>query len=66
MGSGISLAELFYPGQRNTAGDYLASKDWDVTVQSSREVYAANGFQFPDDEIAALTGDSGYLTAILR
>lgn len=66
MGSGISLAELFYPGQRNTAGDYLASKDWDVTVQSSREVYAANGFEFPDDEITALTGDSGYLTAILR
>jgi methyltransferase (TIGR00027 family) len=66
MGSDIKLADLFYTGDRNTAGDYLASKGWDVMLRTSREAYAANGFSFPDDELAALAGNSGYLSAILK
>jgi methyltransferase (TIGR00027 family) len=66
MGSNIDLADLFYSGERNAAGDYLASKGWDVTIRSTREAYAVNGFEFPDDELAALAGDSGYLSAILK
>lgn len=66
IGSDIKLAELFYTGERNTAGGYLGSKDWDVTILPSREAFAANGFEFPDDELLTLAGDSGYLSAILR
>jgi methyltransferase (TIGR00027 family) len=66
MGSNIDLADLFYSGERNAAGDYLASKGWDVTIRSTREAYAVNGFEFPDDELTALAGDSGYLSAILK
>jgi methyltransferase (TIGR00027 family) len=66
MGSNLKLAELFYTGDRNTAGDYLAGKRWAITVQSSREAYAANGFEFPEDDLTALAGDSGYLSAILK
>jgi O-methyltransferase involved in polyketide biosynthesis len=66
MGSNIDLADLFYSGERNAAGDYLASTGWDVTIRSTREAYAVNGFEFPDDELAALAGDSGYLSAILK
>jgi methyltransferase (TIGR00027 family) len=66
MGSNLDLAELFYSGERNSAGDYLTSKGWDVTIRSTREAYAVNGFEFPEDELTALAGDSGYLSAILK
>jgi methyltransferase (TIGR00027 family) len=66
MGSNIDLAELFYTGDRNSAGKYLTSKGWDVTNRPTRKAYALNGFKFPEDELTALAGDSGYLTAILK
>jgi methyltransferase (TIGR00027 family) len=65
-GSDIKLSELFYPGDRNTAGGYLSGHGWQVTTQSMAEAFAANGFELPDDELIRLTGDSGYLTATLR
>jgi O-methyltransferase involved in polyketide biosynthesis len=65
MGSDIDLAELFYHGDRISAGEYLMSKGWDVAVRTSRKAYALNGFKFPDDELITLAGDSGYLSAIL-
>ena len=65
MGSNLDLAELFYTGDRSPAGDYLTAKGWDVTIRPSREAFALNGFTFPeDDELAALAGDSGYLSAV--
>jgi methyltransferase (TIGR00027 family) len=66
MGSNIDLAGLFYAGERNTAGDYLTSTGWDVTIQSSQDAYAVNGFELPEHELTALEGDSGYLSATLK
>ena len=65
MGSNLDLAELFYTADRNPASEYLTSNDWDVTILSNRKAYALNGFQYPEDELTALAGDSGYLSAIL-
>jgi methyltransferase (TIGR00027 family) len=65
MGSEIDLVDLFYWGERNTAGEYLSSKGWQVSTRSTKEAYAANGFELPDDELTALAGDSGYLSATL-
>ena len=65
-GVDLDLAELFYTGERNSAGEYLTSKGWGVTIRSTREAYAVNGFEFPDDELTALAGDSGYLAATLK
>jgi methyltransferase (TIGR00027 family) len=64
-GSAIKLSELFYPGDRNTAREYLSSHGWEVSTRSTAEAFAANGFEVPDDELIRLIGDSGYLTAIL-
>ena len=64
-GSDIKLSELFYPGDRNTAREYLSSHGWEVSTRSTAEAFAANGFEVPDDELIRLIGDSGYLTAIL-
>jgi methyltransferase (TIGR00027 family) len=66
MGSNINLADLFYMGERNTAGEYLASAGWTVRIRSTREAFALNGFELPEDELTALAGDSGYLSAILK
>ena len=65
LGSTIDLTELFYTGPRNSAADYLGAQGWSVTVQPNSDAYVANGFAPPADELIALTGDSGYLTAQL-
>jgi methyltransferase (TIGR00027 family) len=66
LGSTINLAELFYMGERNSAGDYLTTHGWHVDVRSTEQAFAANGFTLPDDEMAAFAGGSGYLTAIFE
>jgi methyltransferase (TIGR00027 family) len=63
IGSNINLAELFYMGERNSAADYLTKHGWQADIRSTAAAYKANGFELPDDELAAFGGDSGYLTA---
>ncbi|AKS35691.1 class I SAM-dependent methyltransferase [Mycolicibacterium goodii] len=65
VGSAVDVTDLFYTGDRNAAGDYLRGLGWQVTVQTSREAYAGHGFEYPE-EMAELSGDSGYLSAHLR
>ena len=66
MGSNIDLVDLFYTDERHSAGAYLTSRGWGVTIRSTREAYAVNGFELPEDELIDLAGDSGYLSAILK
>jgi methyltransferase (TIGR00027 family) len=66
IGSDINLAELFYTGERNSAADYLTAEGWRVDVLKTADAFVANGFELPDDELAAFGGDSGYLTATLK
>jgi methyltransferase (TIGR00027 family) len=65
IGSNINLAELFYTGERNSAGDYLTAHGWKVDIRTTEQAFAANGFQLPDDEMASFGDASGYLTATL-
>ncbi len=55
---------MFYDGERNAAGDYLAERGWRINTHTTRESYAANGFEMPDDETLVQFSDTtGYLTA---
>jgi methyltransferase (TIGR00027 family) len=63
IGSDINLAELFYTGDRNTAADCLETHGWQIDIRTTPQVYAANGFELPDDELASFGNASGYLTA---
>ena len=65
IGSNINLAELFYSGNRNPAADYLKDHGWHIDVQTTSQIYAANGFELSDDELASFGDGSGYLTATL-
>ncbi|WP_018601810.1 class I SAM-dependent methyltransferase [Mycobacterium sp. 155] len=62
VGSDVDLMDLFYSGDRHTAGDYLDGHGWQSTVLTGRDAYAGYGFAYPDD-LADLAGDSGYLSA---
>jgi methyltransferase (TIGR00027 family) len=65
IGSTINLAELFYTGERNGAGDYLEAHGWSVDVLDTDAAFAAQGFTLPDDELASFSSGSGYLSATL-
>lgn len=66
IGSNINLADLFYTGERHTAGEYLAARGWHTEVLTTEAAYTAQGFT-PDAEMTAFEGDSsGYLTAELN
>ena len=44
---------------------WLISEGWQVEIRTTAQAYATHGFQLPDDELASLGGNSGYLTATL-
>jgi methyltransferase (TIGR00027 family) len=62
-GSDIDLSALFYTGARTAAGDHLREHGWQVRVLPNAQAYAAHGFDPPTDDLIAMVGDSGYLSA---
>lgn len=64
-GSDINLQELFYSGPRTSAAEHLRAQGWRTDVLSGSAAYEANGFQAPANNLIAMAGDSGYLSAEL-
>ncbi len=65
-GHDIEMGDLIYHGERNDVIDYLTGHAWDVSAQSMRDAFAANGFVFPDDGAMGFFADMSYLSAIKR
>ncbi|ULE33852.1 SAM-dependent methyltransferase [Mycobacterium sp. IDR2000157661] len=65
-GHDIEMRDLIYHGERNDIVDYLNARGWDVTAQSMRDAYAANGFDFPDEETIGMFADVSYVAAAKR
>lgn len=65
-GHDIEMRELIYHGERSDIVDYLTNRGWDVTAQGVREAYAANGFEFPEEERIGMSTDMSYLSAMKR
>jgi methyltransferase (TIGR00027 family) len=66
FGLNLNAADLFYRGERNVVVDYLTTQGWAVTPHPARELYAQNGFEFPENELTAAFGDMSYVAATLR
>ncbi|HTY32620.1 class I SAM-dependent methyltransferase [Mycobacterium sp.] len=66
FGFDLDAADLFYRGERNVVVDYLTTHGWDVTPHPVRDLYARNGFDFPEDEMAATFGELSYVAATLK
>ncbi|KAA0098658.1 class I SAM-dependent methyltransferase [Mycolicibacterium sp. P1-18] len=64
MGSDIEMADLVYQGERHDPVEYLRARGWQVTAVPNREAYAANGFDYPDDELSKMMGDLRYVSAV--
>ena len=66
FGFDLNAADLFYRGERNVVLDYLTTHGWQVTPHPARELHAHNGFEFPEDEMAAVFGEMSYVAATLK
>jgi methyltransferase (TIGR00027 family) len=62
LGLDLNWADLIYDGERNDVVRYLADRGWQAAARNTPELYAANGFDFPEDSAVAF-GDIRYVTA---
>jgi methyltransferase (TIGR00027 family) len=65
-GSDIEISDLIYDGERSHVIEYLTDHGWDVTSQTMREAYAANGFEFPENETIGFFSNLSYVSAVKR
>jgi methyltransferase (TIGR00027 family) len=65
-GLDIDGSELVWDGKRSDVGEYLTTNGWQVSVHPTRELYAANGFDFPGDEAVASFGSFDYLVGEMK
>jgi methyltransferase (TIGR00027 family) len=65
-GLDIDGVQLVWDGKRSQVGEYLSAKGWQVTTHTARELYAANGFEFPGEQAVASFGSFDYLTAEMK
>ncbi|MDT5349639.1 MAG: hypothetical protein QOH91_2926 [Mycobacterium sp.] len=65
LGLNLNWADLIYDGERNDVAAYLTDRGWQVTVRSTPELYADNGFEFPTEPSMVAFGDIRYVSAAL-
>jgi methyltransferase (TIGR00027 family) len=66
VGFNLNAADLFYIGERSIVADYLTEHGWQVNAHPAEELYARNGFQFPEDESMAMFREMSYIAATLK
>ncbi len=64
-GMDVEWSELVYHGARSHVKDYLTASGWQTTAKSATELYAANGFDLPEDDMMTVFADLSYLSAVL-
>jgi methyltransferase (TIGR00027 family) len=65
LGFEIDLNDLVYHGQRSHIVDYLTQRGWQTSSHTVSELHAANGFDYPDDDVAEAFADVTYSSAVL-
>ena len=65
LGLNLNWADLIYDGERNDVATYLTDRGWQVTVRSTPELYADDGFEFPTEPSMVAFGDIKYVSAAL-
>jgi O-methyltransferase involved in polyketide biosynthesis len=65
LGFEIDFNELVYHSERGHTLDYLNQRGWRTLSQTVKELHAANGFVYPDDEVAEAFADVTYTSAVL-
>ncbi|WNG93891.1 class I SAM-dependent methyltransferase [Mycobacterium sp. ITM-2016-00318] len=65
-GHDFEMGDLIYHGERSDVLDFLTGHGWDVSAQGMQDAYAANRFEFPEDDALGFFTDFSYVTAIKR
>ncbi|MDT5016040.1 MAG: hypothetical protein QOD39_2200 [Mycobacterium sp.] len=65
-GHDIEMSDLIYHDERSDVIEYLKGQGWDVSAQTMRDAYAANGFVFPEDGAMGFFAEMSYLSAVKR
>ena len=65
LGFEIDFNDLVYHGQRSHILDYLTQRGWQTSAHTVKQLHAANGFTYPDDDVAAAFADVTYTSAVL-
>jgi methyltransferase (TIGR00027 family) len=65
FGFEVDFNDLVYHGQRSHIVDYLKQRGWAVSSHTVKELHEANGFPYPDDEVAEAFADVTYSSAVL-
>jgi methyltransferase (TIGR00027 family) len=66
FGHDIEMRDLIYHGERSHVTEYLSGHGWDVSSKTMREAYAANGFEFPENETIRFFSNLSYVSAVKR
>jgi methyltransferase (TIGR00027 family) len=65
-GHDIEMNDLIYHGERSHVVEYLTGHRWDVSSKTMQEAYAANGFEFPENETIRFFSNLSYVSAVKR
>jgi methyltransferase (TIGR00027 family) len=65
LGFEIDFNDLVYHGQRSHILDHLTQRGWRTSSRTVKELHAANGFVYPDDDLAEAFADVTYSSAVL-
>lgn len=65
LGLNLNWADLIYDGERNDVVAYLRDRGWRTNVRTTPELYADNGFEFPEGPTMVAFGDIRYVSAEL-
>ena len=69
LGCGFETEQVFEVRtecERSHVVEYLTGHGWEVTAQTMREAYAANGFEFPEDETIGFFDTMSYVSAVKK
>jgi methyltransferase (TIGR00027 family) len=66
LGFDIDFNDLVYHFERSHIIEYLTQRGWQVSHRTVAQLHAANGFVYPDDEVAAAFADVTYISAALN
>ncbi|OMC12578.1 SAM-dependent methyltransferase [Mycobacterium sp. SP-6446] len=65
LGFEIDFNDLVYHGSRSHIVDHLNERGWQTSTRTVAELHAANGFTYPDDDVATAFADVTYTRAVL-
>lgn len=65
LGFDLDYNDLVYHFERSHIIEYLTQRGWQVSHREVAALHAANGFVYPDNEVATAFADMVYLNAVL-